>query len=136
MTSTTGNKLLAAVVTTIVVGAVITAIVLLDPPGVQRQRKMDSRRIEDLMSIQRATEEYWTRHKVLPPDLATLGKEPGLLVPANDPETGAPYASDFARTTAERAATPIYLIQWSHGAGRHCLDLKIPKDVDESRSPR
>jgi hypothetical protein len=148
MTSTTGNKILAAVVTTIVVGAVITAIVLLDPPGVQRQRKMDSRRIEDLMSIQRATEEYWTRHKVLPPDLATLGKEAGLLVPANDPETGAPYiyegtgpksyrlCADFARTTAERAAIPSYLIQWAHGAGRHCFDLKIPKDVDESRSPR
>ena len=89
MTSTSGNKILAGVVTTIVVGAVISAIVLLDPPGVQRQRKMDSRRIEDLVSIQRAIEEYWTRHKALPPDLATLGKEPGLLVPASDPETGA-----------------------------------------------
>ena len=109
--------------TTIVVGAVITAIALLDPPGVQRQRKMDERRIEDLMSIQRATEEYWTRHKALPPDLATLGKEPGLLVPANDPETGTPYVYEvtgpksyrlcavFARTTAERASVPSYLGQ-------------------------
>ena len=82
MTSTRGDRILAAVVTAIVVGAVITAIVMLDPPGVQRQRKMDARRIEDLMSIQRAAEEYWARHKALAPDLATLGKEPGLLVPA------------------------------------------------------
>jgi hypothetical protein len=148
MTSTNGNKILAAVVTTIVVGAVITAVVLLDPPGVQRQRKMDARRIEDLMSIQRAAEEYWTRHKVLPPDLAALGKEPGLLVPTNDPETGAPYVYEvtgpksyrlcavFARDTAERAAIPSYLIKWAHGAGRHCFDLKIPKGVDEPGFPR
>ena len=115
MTSTRGEKILAAVVTTIVVGAVITAIVLLDPPGVQRQRRIDERRVEDLMSIQRAAEEYWTRHKVLPADLTTLGKEPGLVVPANDPETGVAYVYEitgpksyrlcavFARTPEEAA---------------------------------
>jgi hypothetical protein len=148
MTSTNGDKILAAVVTTIVVGAVITAIVLLDPPGVQRQRKMDERRIEDLMGIERAAEEYWTRHKALPPDLATLGKEPGLVVPANDPETGAAYVYEttgpksyrlcavFARTTAERGAIPGYLVKWAHGAGHHCFDLKIPKDINERGSAR
>jgi hypothetical protein len=146
MISNKGDKILAAAVTTIVVGAVVTAIILLDPPGVQRQRKMDARRIEDLMSIQRAAEEYWIRHKALPPDLATLGKEPGLVVPTNDPETGAAYVYEvtgpksyrlcavFARTTAEGATIPSYLIQWAHGAGRHCFDLKIPKDVDEPGS--
>jgi hypothetical protein len=140
MTSTEGEKILAAVVTTIVVGAVITAIVLLDPPGVQRQRRIDERRIEDLMSIQRAAEEYWTRHKVLPPDLTALGKEPGLVVPATDPETGAGYVYEitgpksyrlcavFARSTAERGTIPGYLVQWAHGAGHHCFDLKITRD--------
>jgi hypothetical protein len=148
MTSTNGNKILAAVVTIIVIGAVITAIVLLDPPGVQRQRKMDARRIDDLINIQRAAEVYWTRHKVLPPDLARLGKESGIVVPANDPETGAPYIYEvtgpksyrlcavFARDTAEKHAMPSYQIQWAHGAGRHCFDLKIPKDLDEAGSSR
>jgi hypothetical protein len=139
MTSTRGDQILAAVVTTIVVGAVITAIILLDPPGVQRQRKMDARRIEDLMGIERAAEEYWTRHKALPPDLAALGKEPGFAVPTSDPETGAAYVYEitsprsyrlcavFARTTAETAAIPGYQVKWAHGAGRHCFDLEIPK---------
>jgi hypothetical protein len=100
------------------------------------------------MSIQRAVEAYWTRQKALPPDLAILGKEPGLVVPANDPETGAGYVYEitgpksyrlcavFARTTAERATIPGYLVQWAHGAGRHCFDLKIPKDIDEPGSAR
>jgi hypothetical protein len=148
MTSNRGDKILVAVVTTIVVGAVVAAIILLDPPGVQRQRKMDARRIEDLMSIQRAAEEYWTRHKALAPDLATLGKEPGLVVPMNDPETGAAYVYEitgpmsyrlcavFSRTTAERGTIPGYLVRWAHGAGRHCFDLKIPKGEDEPGSAR
>jgi len=139
MTSTRGDQILAAVVTTIVVGAVITAIILLDPPGVQRQRKMDEHRVDDLMTIQRAAEEYWTRHKKLPPDLATLSKEAGLVVPTKDPETSTAYVYEtsgprsyrlcavFARTTAERAAIPGYQVKWAHGAGRHCFDLEIPK---------
>lgn len=142
MTSNNGDKILAAIVTTIVVGAVITAVILLDPPGVQRQRKMDEHRVDDLMAIQRAAEEYWTRHKKLPPDLATLSKEAGLVVPTTDPETSAAYVyettgprsyrlcAEFARTTAERASMPPYMIKWSHGAGRHCFELKIPSGLE------
>jgi hypothetical protein len=147
MTSTKGEKILVAVVTTTVVGAMIAAIVLLDPPRVQRQRKMDERHIEDLMSIQRAAEAYWSPHKALPPDLATLGKEHGLLVPRSDPETGAAYIYEiaapksyrlcavFANSTAERGTIPGYLVKWAHGAGHHCFDLKLPRDVDEPRPP-
>ena len=90
MTSASVQKTLAFLVSAVVVCAVVTAI-LLDPPGVQRQRRMDGRRIEDLLSMERAAEEYWNRHKVLPPDLAALAKEPGLRVPEADPETGSPY---------------------------------------------
>jgi hypothetical protein len=146
MTSVSGTRILALAVTTIVVGTVITAIVLLDPPGVQRQRKMDERRVEDLMSLQRTTEEYWTRHKALPPDLATLSKEPGLRVPEADPETGSPYVFEitgpksyrlcavFARDSAERGSTRYYSVKWAHAAGRHCFDLTIPKDLESPGS--
>ncbi|MGC8639234.1 MAG: hypothetical protein ACP5XB_05070 [Isosphaeraceae bacterium] len=146
MTPVSGTKLLAFAVTAIVVGSLCAAVVLLDPPGVQRQRKMDERRIQDLMSLQRATEEYWTRHKALPPDLATLSKEPGLRVPETDPETGSPYGYEvtgpksyrlrgvFARDSAEGASAPYYSVKWAHGAGRHCFDLTIPKGILESGS--
>ncbi len=70
------------------------------------------------------------------------------MVPANDPETGAAHVYEitgpksyrlraaFASTTAESATIPEYLAKWAHGAGRHCFDLKIPKDVDEPGSDR
>lgn len=147
MRSISGGKILAAAATAIIVGAVITAIVL-DPPGVQRQRKMDARRVEDLMTIQRVVTEYWSRHRALPPDLATLDQEPGLRVPANDPETGASYVyettgpksyrlcAEFARSTSERPTPPMYLENWAHGAGRHCFDRKIPSDADDSSPAR
>ncbi len=147
MRSSQGEKILAAVVTTIVVGAVITAIVL-NPPAVQRQRKMDSRRVEDLMTIQRVVTEYWSRHRSLPPDLDTLGREPGLRIPANDPETGAAYlyettgprsyrlCAEFARSTSEQPTPPIYRENWAHGAGRHCFELKIPSYVDDGNPGR
>ncbi len=143
MTSARRHKILAWVVSGVVIGAVITAI-LLDPPGVQRQRKMDARRIEDLSSLQRATEEYWNRHKVLPTDLATLGTEPGLRVPVTDPDTGSPYVYEvtgpkayrlcavFARDSSERAAGLYYSVTWAHGAGRHCFDLTIRKKDEET----
>ena len=143
MTSASAHKILAWVVSAVVIGAVVTAI-LLDPPGVQRQRKMDARRVEDLSSIQRATEEYWNRHKVLPTDLATLAKEPGLRVAATDPDTGSPYVYEvtglnsyrlcavFAFDSSERAAVPYYSVTWAHGAGRHCFDLTIPKKDKET----
>jgi hypothetical protein len=143
MTSASAHKVLVWPISAVVIGAVITAI-LLDPPGVQRQRKMDARRVEDLSSIQRATEEYWNRHKVLPTDLAMLGKEPGLRVAATDPETGSPYIYEvtgpksyrlcavFARDSSERAAGPYFSVTWAHGAGRHCFELTLPKKDDET----
>ncbi len=137
MTSASAHKILAWVVSAVVISAVVTAI-LLDPPGIQRQRKMDARRVEDLSSIKRAIEEYCNRHKVLPTDLATLAKEPGLRVAATDPDTGSPYVYEvtgpnsyrlcavFARDSSERSAVPYYSVSWAHGPGRHCFDLTIP----------
>jgi hypothetical protein len=91
MTTATGTRILAAVVTTVVIVAVIAALVLLGPPGVQRQRATDERRVNDLSLIENCVHEYWTRHQALAPDLASLASEPGFQVPRNDPETGQPY---------------------------------------------
>ena len=143
MTSASVQKTLAFLVSAVVVCAVVTAI-LLDPPGVQRQRRMDGRRIEDLLSMERAAEEYWNRHKVLPPDLAALAKEPGLRVPEADPETGSPYVYEvtgpksyrlcavFGRDSSEGASVPYFSMKRAHGAGRHCFDLTIPEKVEKT----
>ena len=126
---------LAWVVSVVVVGAVIAAI-LLNPPGVVRSARSISHRIEDLSSIERATQQYWDRYKSLPTDLATLVKEPGLRVSATDPETGSPYVYETTgpksyRLCAVRVIRPrgtrTCMARCSRRRrGRHCFDLTIP----------
>ena len=135
-------KARAIAVSAVVVAATIAGIVTLGSPTVQRQRRLDERRIADLRGIESAITVYWHRRHALPPDLATLSNEPGLRANTHDPEAGAAY--DYERTGAEayrlcavfafdsaaEATTRERAVasNWSHGAGRHCFDLRIPKE--------
>src|SRR5579863_1021787 len=99
MSSARGTQILLATSISAVAAAVIGAIAVMDSPTVQRQRKMDARRVEDLAGIKRSIDAYWLRRSALapgrlelPPDLVALGKEPGVQFAAGDPETGTPYA--------------------------------------------
>ncbi len=128
--------ILAAALTTIVIAAVIGAVLVLGPPGFQRQRRFDERRIEDLTTIETYIQTYWSRHETLPPDLDTLDEEPGFQVPRRDPKTGEPYTYEptgprsyrlctaFALDTAEHHP-PRDEARWAHGAGRQCFKLQI-----------
>lgn len=144
MKQTSGTKYLAIVVSIIVGLAVITAIFILDPPSVQRQRKLDSRRVRDLTNISHSIDSYWERKKSLPPDLATLDGEPGLKIPLKDPETGVAYVYEITSSKSYRLCAVFSLDssgetrecnsrwKWPHGAGRHCFDLKPLKSEDKS----
>jgi hypothetical protein len=136
-------KYLATIVTIIVALAVVTAILILDPPSVQRQRKLDTKRIRDLTNISHSIDSYWERKKSLPPDLATLEREPGLKIPLKDPETGVAYVYELTSSKSYRLCAVFSLDssdesqecnscrKWSHGAGRQCFDLKPPKSEDK-----
>jgi hypothetical protein len=142
-----GDRALALAASAAVLGALVGAFAVLDPPGVQRQRRMDEHRVNDLVKLKAATETYWSQHKKLPPDLESLGREPGLVVPRKDPETGAPYVyevtgefsyrlcADFARDSSEQESMLGYATVWVHGAGRHCFEQTIPKSTRDSWNP-
>lgn len=144
MERASGAKHLAIIVTIIVGLAVATAILILDPPGLQRQRKLDTRRIRDLTNISHSIDSYWERKKSLPPDLATLEREPGLKIPLKDPETGIAYVYEVTSSKSYRLCAVFSVDssdesqeynssrKWSHGAGRQCFDLKPPKSEDKS----
>lgn len=129
-------KYLAIISTGVVVLAVVAAVMILDPPGLQRQRRMDGRRIRDLINISLSVDSYWERKKALPPDLATLEKEPGLRIPMKDPETGLPYVYEtkdgksyrlcavFSVDSSDESQEYNSSRKWSHGAGKQCFDLK------------
>ncbi len=132
---------LAAAVSLVVLGAIVAGVVLLDPPGVQRQRKLDQRRAGDLNTISLAIDEYWRRHaNTLPHDLAVLSVEPGLRVDLSDPESKLPYGYEVQDARAYRLCAVFAGDSgqqprsfnggpgaWAHGQGRHCFSLKPPK---------
>ena len=135
-------KARAIAVSVVVVAAILAGILTLGSPAVQRQRRFDERRISDLMSIESAVTVYWQRNNALPADLAALAKEPGLRPNARDPETGTTYAYEvtgansyrmcavfaFDSTTDPAVPARVHVSSWPHGAGRHCFELRIPKE--------
>ncbi|MEW6185383.1 MAG: hypothetical protein AB1585_06550 [Thermodesulfobacteriota bacterium] len=138
MKKTTGVTYLAIISAVVVFLAVLAAIFIMDPPGVQRKRRIDDHRVNHLKSISRAIDSFWERNTFLPADLTTLNKEPGLKTPLKDPETGGPYiygvlgkdayrlCAVFSVDSSEEAVEYNSSRQWSHGAGKHCFDLKPP----------
>ncbi len=144
MKRASGAKYLATIVIIIVGLAVVTAVLILDPPSLQRQRKLDGKRIRDLTNISHSMDAYWERKKSLPPDLATLDKEPGLKIPLKDPETGVAYVYEtttgksyrlcavFSVDSSDESQECDSCRKWSHGAGRQCFDLKPLKSEDKS----
>lgn len=143
MKRASGVKYLSALVIVIVALAVIAAILILDPPSLQRQRTLDGKRIRDLINISYSIDVYWERKKSLPPELAALEREPGLKVPLKDPETGVAYVYEttngksyrlcavFSLDSSEESQGYDSYRKWSHGAGRHCFDLKPLKSEDK-----
>lgn len=73
-----GRRLLAVLVSAAVVGSIVVGLSLIDPPGVERQRKLDARRVEELDQISAAVDRYRMHHGTLPPDLDALANEPGV----------------------------------------------------------
>ena len=146
MTPVWGVRILGSVVIAAVIAALVAAMVILGPPSQQRKRKLDQRRIQDLMNIEQTVNSYWQRHKTLPPDLVTLSHEPGFRPPMADPERGSAYefkatGTDSFRLCAEFSfdstedPPPRYYSSngpWSHSAGRQCFELRIQRpDADK-----
>lgn len=137
MSRTDGVRRLAVVVSLIVSLAIVAAIMVLDPPDVQRQLRLDARRVSDMEYISNRIDLYWDRKKLLPEDLAMLAREPGLDgLPLKDPETGNSYVYEVTVVKTYRLCAVFALespdelrgydsaLKWLHGAGRHCFDLK------------
>lgn len=136
----TGFWLLVAAAVAIA-ATVTAAIVVMGSPAVQRERRMDETRVQQLMQIERALRMVHEREGRLPDDLAALAREPGLGLDLSDPQTAAPYryrtqganafqlCAVFARNSADdrRRAPfgPDADLAWRHPAGSHCFAFRI-----------
>lgn len=146
MNRSAGSTRLAVVLSVAVAAAVAAAIVMINPPA-QRQRRLDERRIDDLMRIREQIDTYWQRHQTLPNDLAGLDAEPGFDTPTRDPETSTPYGYELKDTDSYRLCASFALdsgarryprwgrsaSDWAHPAGRFCFDLDVAKPESKQR---
>jgi len=132
----TGRQRLAAIVTLVVMAAVITGIVILGSPADERAKRTDLRRVNDLQGIENAVNFYFAEHATLPMSVEELSKQPGVRI-GSDPVTAADYryrvldaeqfelCGTFERTSTPRMLTGVNL--WEHPAGNHCFTRKVTK---------
>lgn len=143
--SASSGRWLAIVAGVAVVATVVAAIIVMGSPSAQREAKLDNRRVRDLDRIVEVIGSYVEREHSLPPDLATLAREPGRRLAIVDPVDGSPYGYEitgaktfrlcavFATDTAKPMAGNERWRgeEWNHGAGRQCFDRKVKKSTDE-----
>jgi hypothetical protein len=110
----------------------------------QREFRLDERRVRDIQGIVAAIEQHYEVHRSLPPSLGTLAETPGSRLATSDPVSGVAYDYDvvgahryrvcasFAHDTATAGAeTYRVAAPWWHGAGRHCFERRVEGNAKE-----
>jgi hypothetical protein len=126
----------------VVITTVVAGLMAIGPPGLQRERRLDQRRVKDLSALSRQVEIHWNRNRQLPADLGALAKLPGFRMPI-DPDTGAFYdyivtgtgtyrlCAVFALDTSTQPMDNSYSQEWLHGAGPACFDRHVEGNSDK-----
>ncbi len=139
-------KVLAWVVSAIVVIVVVGGFFLVGSPAHQRSLKFDEQRVSDLQSIQSQTINYWQQKNQLPANLDNLTDSISGFKAPKDPETGQAYeysvqsnlsfqlCANFnlpSETSSEIRAIPMKYPtdNWNHGSGRVCFDRTIDPEL-------
>jgi hypothetical protein len=129
------NRIPGVLALAVVLAAVSFGLSIIGPPGVQREKKLDARRISDLQLIAASIDLFYSRHGELPESLVMLEKEPGGRTNISDPQTGAAYfytrislvsyrlCARFSRESGSNEARTV----WAHNAGEFCFQLTAKK---------
>lgn len=120
-----------------VVAAIVTGLVMMGSPSVERMRRLDEVRVRDLMQLTSAIDLYWRREGKLPASLDALATVPNASFRSTmDPATSAPYSyrtideSRYEMCAAfetENADGEYDNRFWAHPAGRKCFELDAQK---------
>jgi hypothetical protein len=125
----------------IVVASLAAALVVMESPAKQRDRRLDERRLQELQAISEAIDEAATRTARMPRSLAELAGAPGASLAIVDPVDGSPYGfrataptryrlcASFATSTSDRDPDArryeYFRREWPHPAGLHCFDRQL-----------
>jgi len=139
VSGSSGLRWLVLAVTFVVIAALVAGVVVLGPPSEARKRRLDQRRVEDLVGIQAAVRSYAGQHDAVPPDLSALDQAPRPAMRRKDPETGMPYEYEAvgahvyrlcavfsARSDEADSTLPYSGEAWHHDSGRQCFERHEP----------
>lgn len=136
-----GLRALLAIVTMIILAAIITGFFFIGSPSEQRLRRIDEQKIQSLQTIQIDIETYWYSNKKLPRALTELKGTKYTSNGLTDPQTNkayeykltdekhyqlcaefnlASYSWDFSRKYAQTLPEN----SWGHSSGKYCFDLQ------------
>ena len=136
--------LIAWLLATVVVTAIVIGVLLLDSPAQERLNRLDDRRVSDLRELSFAVDVYWTRKGRLPSSLEELSIEERIVRELADPTTGDAYeyravdedtyelCAVFEGDTAMDDRDYLYESLWFHGPGRQCFELNA-QHIDRTR---
>jgi K+-sensing histidine kinase KdpD len=131
-----GRALLAIAVTVVVAAAIVAGFLAAGSPKEARAERLDEQRVQHLMEIDRAVEQYYATHKRLPASLDDVADRTSLPLTVEDPETKTSYdylptgerefdlCATFARDL-EASDMQEWERKWAHGAGRHCFHRTV-----------
>jgi hypothetical protein len=142
---------LARVAGVLTLGTLAAGLFLVGSPRQERLRKIDAKRVDDLVRISSAITNYYQERRTLPQSLEALAEVPSSDVDGtNDPITGDPYGYrtidsttyelsatfDTADSATERASDfmrhPLF---WRHGLGQRAYTLTIPAQLPGKPAP-
>lgn len=143
----TSRKIWAVVASVAILGSIVWGFSVLGSPQTQRLIKSDDAKVNDLMNISNAVQNYYSINKVLPKntsELATLNYGLNLV----DSQTKKPYeyivksktnfevCAEFNKATSDATvpniyARPVGYTSWAHDKGRYCF----PQTIDPNLYP-
>ena len=136
------GSVMLAIAGTLVLATIAAAVWVMDSPAVERDQRLDERRIAELSQVQVVIEDWARSRGQLPPSLSELAAQPGMALPVHDPVDGSAYGyaiidarryrlcAVFATDTATADGQPYphagNPAEWAHPAGRHCFERRLP----------
>lgn len=153
--SSSKPKLLAWIVSAVILASIIYGFFLIGLPSSQRARRFDEQRVNNLQQIQSEVINYWQQKDKLPENLSNLQNQISGFAAPTDPETSLPYEyqstgnlsfklcavfkmsntnmykGDMMKRSMPIAPSGYYPYQqnWDHGMGQMCFDRVIDPEL-------
>lgn len=142
-------KLIAIIISMVIIGVVIAGFFIIGTPFEQRNRRLDDQRVSDLRLIQSQILNYWIEKEELPKHLIDLEDSISGFVMPKDPENKEEYEYDalistsglsfelcanFKTKSDKYGSMPVDPEEnWSHEAERTCFFRTIDPELYKNK---